>query len=104
MRTSAADRDEWRYYPEGPALRSATHVAKMDFMRIDFYDEFVMYSPTGAHDQFDGASRKWVDEAGVFTRSGICRLLSTNFAHHRPSDIAAWCSDIDRALTEAGLT
>ncbi|WP_176730096.1 hypothetical protein [Burkholderia seminalis] len=85
MRTSAADRDEWRYYPEGPALRSATHVAKMDFMRIDFYDEFVMHSPTGAHDQFDGASRKWVDEAGLFSPEAVfidyCRRISPIIGH-----------------------
>uniref|UniRef100_UPI002ABE9508 hypothetical protein n=1 Tax=Burkholderia sp. BCC1974 TaxID=2817439 RepID=UPI002ABE9508 len=43
---------EWRYYPEGLIVRSAEHVARMDFMRIDFYDDIAPRWPNGAHDQY----------------------------------------------------
>ncbi|WP_321924088.1 hypothetical protein [Burkholderia sp. BCC1998] len=48
----AGNRDEWRYYPEGLIVRSVGHVARMDFMRIDFYDDIAPRWPNGAHDQY----------------------------------------------------
>ncbi|MDN7591272.1 hypothetical protein [Burkholderia seminalis] len=36
-------------------------------MRIDFHDEFVMYSSGQAHDQFDRVNRKGAVEAGSFS-------------------------------------
>ncbi len=41
---SAGNRDEWRYYPEGLAPRSVSHVSRMDFMRIDFHDDLGLSS------------------------------------------------------------
>ncbi|KML56597.1 hypothetical protein VL15_16175 [Burkholderia cepacia] len=58
MQTSAQDRDEWRYYPEGLAPRSAGHVVRMHFMRIDFCDEFALRSLSDAHDQVDTRCRR----------------------------------------------
>lgn len=81
----AGNRDEWRYYPEGLIFRSVGHVARMDFMRIDFYDDIAPRWPNGAHKQVDvtlrgtdGSSR------GIPLQSGISRQLRTNVTHRRP--------------------
>ncbi|WP_321848291.1 hypothetical protein [Burkholderia diffusa] len=44
---NTGNRDERRYYLEGLLIRFAEHVAQMDFMRIDFYDDIVPQSPNG---------------------------------------------------------
>ncbi|WP_156441421.1 MULTISPECIES: hypothetical protein [Burkholderia] len=47
MQMNTGNRDERRYYPEGLLICFAGHVAQMDFMRIDFYDDIVPQSPNG---------------------------------------------------------
>ncbi|MBY4715522.1 hypothetical protein K6W58_35625 [Burkholderia cepacia] len=85
MPESTGNRDEWRYYPEGPAPRSAAHAVRTDFMRIDFYDDFVVGSRKGAHQSGrQGSSKERRMKQGIFARR---RHLSTIFDERRASSI-----------------
>ncbi|WP_196788341.1 hypothetical protein [Burkholderia cepacia] len=85
MRESTGNRDEWRYYPEGPAPRSAAHAVRMDFMRIDFYDDFVVRSQKGAHRSGrQGSSKDRRMQQGIFAGK---RHLSNIFDERRSSSI-----------------
>ncbi|WP_124614663.1 hypothetical protein [Burkholderia sp. Bp9143] len=101
METSAGNRDEWRYYSEGRVVRSVGH-AQLDFMRIDFYDDIVLRSPNGAHDQVDATRRRTGRSSrGIFRRkvAFIDNRRSTSHIVGHHITIAGF-TDIGRTLTE----
>ena len=84
VQMSAGNRDEWRYYSEELVVRSVGHVARMDFMRIDFYDDIVLRWPNGARDQVDATHRgTGGSSGGISPQGGICRQLRVNVTHRR---------------------
>ncbi|WP_322026573.1 hypothetical protein [Burkholderia sp. BCC1977] len=75
----------------------------MDFMRIDFYDDIVLRSPNGAHDQVDRDTSRDRLKRAVRRKAAFIdnhRSTSPIVTHH---DAIAECIDIDWTLTEGGL-
>ncbi|WP_230951872.1 hypothetical protein, partial [Burkholderia cepacia] len=104
MPESTGNRDEWRYYPEGPAPRSAAHAVRTDFMRIDFYDDFVGgFAERRTPIRSTGFVERPADDAGDFRQKTtfIDHLRRTSrFVDHQ--NIASGCINIDRMLTNGG--